>query len=186
MNRLVLMGALLAGACGSETDDRPATLDYITDTILAPSCATAECHSAFTREVGDQFDTVEAARLSIAANSLAVPGDKDDPNQSFLIRVLTVGEPSILSPGSGNVRMPYDAAMPDADINLIRKWISLGVPGAQCIPNDQLEGCQVTIAPDGTTTYSVVKCPDGNAGDIVQTCTGIQTCTFYGGNGKCV
>src|SRR5438045_1803927 len=77
MHRLALAGALLASACGSATDDRPPTLDFITETILAPSCATAQCHSAFAREVGDEFDTPAAARRSIVANSLATPNDQD-------------------------------------------------------------------------------------------------------------
>src|ERR1051325_3292537 len=61
MKRLVLVAALLGGACGT-TDDRPRTLRYITQTILAPTCAIAQCHSAFKQEVGDEFDTIEAAR----------------------------------------------------------------------------------------------------------------------------
>src|SRR3954463_9414818 len=127
MYRLALI-ALAASACGSATDDRPPTLDFITETILAPSCASAECHSAFKREVGDQFDTPAAARLSIVANGLALVSDQEDPASSFLVRSLTVGNPSILDPGSGNVRMPYDEPMPDADIELIKRWIADGVP----------------------------------------------------------
>src|SRR5882762_10165490 len=99
MNRLVLV-ALLAGACGSATDDRPPTLDYITETILAPSCANAECHSAFKQAVGDQFDTPAATRRSIVANGLvSYPADVADPTSSLLIRTLRVGAPSILDPG---------------------------------------------------------------------------------------
>ena len=109
MNRLVLTGALLAGACGSATDDRPATLDYITETILAPTCASAQCHSAFKREVGDQLDTPDAVRQSVVANGLVVyPDDTVDAaavRSSYLIHTIRVGSPSILSPGSGNVRM---------------------------------------------------------------------------------
>jgi hypothetical protein len=184
MNRFLLVAALAAG-CGSATDDRPATLDYITEAILAPSCAGAECHSAFKRAVGDQFDTPAAARQSIVANSLAIPADRTDPDASLLITTLTVGAPSILSPGSGNVRMPYDAAMPDVDIDLIREWIRAGVPGAQCTPNAQNLGCSVNLIGD-TLTYAVVDCKDGNIGTTVQTCTGTDICTFYSGNGQCV
>ena len=79
--RLVPYGVLLASACGSATDDRPATLDYITETILAPTCATAECHSDFKRQVGDQFDTPAGARRSIVANGLVVyPDDIANPD----------------------------------------------------------------------------------------------------------
>jgi hypothetical protein len=186
MNRLVLIGALLAGACGNAMDDRPPTLDYITETILAPSCATAECHSAFKRQVGDVFDTPAAARRTIVANALvAYPDDVADPARSFLVTTLTVGSPSILSPGSGNVRMPYDAPMPDADIRLIEAWIAAGAPGAQCEPNAQNRGCLATNVA-GITEYEVVECNDGEVGAVVTVCSPDQVCQFYRGNGQCV
>jgi hypothetical protein len=177
---------LLAGACGSATDDRPPTLEYITETILAPTCAMAECHSAFKQQVGDVFDTVESTRRTIVVNSLAVPEDKDDPTQSFLIQTLTVGVGSILNPGSGNVRMPFVSAMPDADIHLIEAWIRAGVPGAQCLPNAQNRGCQV-VTGGAIPQYNVVECVDGNAGAVVQACLATQVCDSGSatGNGQC-
>jgi hypothetical protein len=186
MNRLGLVGALLASACGNAVDDRPPTLDYLTETILAPSCATAECHSAFKRQVGDVFDTPAAARRTIVANELvAYPDDVADPAHSFLVTTLTVGRPSILRPGSGNVRMPYDAAMPDADIELIKAWIAAGVHGAQCEPNAAGRGCLATRVA-GITEYQVVECQDGEVGAVVTVCSPDQVCQFYRGNGQCV
>ena len=187
MKRLVLIGALLGGACGSATDDRPPTLDYITETILAPSCASAECHSAFKREVGDQFDTPEAARLTMVANSLVLPADADAPEASYLVRALTVGALSILDPKSGDlIRMPYDSPLPDRDIELIKTWISMGSPGAQCVPNDQQQGCSITAGDNGAPIYKVVQCPDGNIGATITTCARTETCSIFTGNGKCV
>jgi hypothetical protein len=186
MYRLALICAPLAGACGSATDDRPPTLEYITETILAPSCASAECHSAFKRQVGDAFDTVASARQSLVANSLVVAANQGDPDSSRLIATLTVGAPSILDPGSGNVRMPYDAPLPDVDIELIREWIRAGIPGAQCTPNDDNLGCSITRADNGSLVYKVVECPDGNIGNELQTCGPNERCTFDTGNGQCV
>lgn len=187
MKRSVLVGALLASACGSATDDRPPTLDYITETILAPTCALAECHSAFKREVGDEFDTPVAARTTIVSNALVVyPDDVADPAQSYLIKSLTVGNPSRLSPGSGNVRMPYDAPMPDADIKLIEAWIRDGVPGAQCEPNAQNQGCSVSfVAGQTAPVYKVVECADGNIGADVMVCPPNQVCDVHLVNGQC-
>ena len=189
MKRLVLIGALFGGACGA-TDDRPHTLEYITQTILAPTCAAAECHSAFKQEVGDQFDTVDATRRSIVANNLVIyPDDMDSPRSSFLIKSLTVGVNSILDSGSTTtVRMPYDAPMPDADIDLIAAWIAEGAPGAQCVPNAKHQGCFVTHT-DTTPVmpiYQVVECVDGEVGNVVQTCAQGQVCLVATGNGQCV
>jgi hypothetical protein len=184
MNRLAPFAVLFAGACGSATDDRPATLDYITETILAPTCALAECHSAFKQQVGDQFDTVEATRRTLVVNGLVVPEDAADPSRATLIQTLTVGRPSILSPGSGNIRMPYVSPMPDADVHLIETWIRAGIPGAQCLPNAQNRGCQV-VTGGALPQYNVVECVDGNAGAVVQACSPIQICDPASGNGQC-
>lgn len=186
MQRFVLIGALVAGACGTETDDRPLTLEYITRAILAPSCATAECHSAFRAQVGDVFDTPEATRRTIVANHLVrYPDEIADPSSTLLVRVMTIGAPSLLDPPSGNVRMPYDAPLPDADIELIAAWIAAGIPGAQCTPNEANLGCRVRMGADGPI-QEVVECPDGNAGRVIQICEGTQICDYYAGNGRCV
>lgn len=190
MKQLVLIGALLgaSGACGV-TDDRPRTLEYITQTILAPTCAAAQCHSAFKREVGDEFDTVDATRRTIVNNGLVNPGS---PGSSFLYQSITTGVPSLLNPGSGTVRMPFDAPMPDADVALIAAWIQDGAPGAQCLANDQGNGCSVT----GTGTsrvYHVVQCVDGNIGPVVRDCPPAMpptkpqpsVCSTTTGNGQC-
>lgn len=186
MNRLVLVGALVAGACGSATDDRPATLEYITETILAPSCATAECHSEFKREVGDRFDTPDAARQTIVENGLAVPADMADPGASYLVQTLTVGSISVIDSSEGLIRMPYDSPLPDADIELIKAWIMLGVPGAQCVPNGQGQGCATHTGATGSAVYDVVECGDGNIGAIVTTCAANQICSLSRENGQCV
>lgn len=185
MQRLVLAGALVAGACGSAADDRPPTLDFITETILAPSCAVAQCHSAFRREIGDQFDTPEATRRSIVANQLVVAEDQTDPAGAYLVRSLTVGVQSLLDPDRGLVRMPYDAPLPDADIDLIERWIGDGFPGAQCVANDLGRGCS-SVEVAGARVYSVVECSGGNIGAVVTVCPAGQICTFYSGNGRCV
>jgi hypothetical protein len=190
MKRLVLIGALLGGAAGAcgVTDDRPRTLEYITETILAPTCAAAQCHSAFTMQVGDEFDTVDATRRTIVNNGLVEPGS---PGASFLYNSITTGVSSILSPGT-MVRMPFDAPMPDADIALIAAWITDGAPGAQCLANDQGNGCSVT-GPVGSKVYHVVKCVDGNIGAVVMDCpladmTNMKpqsVCSITTGNGQC-
>jgi len=179
MKRLVLIAVLLGGACGA-TDDRPRTLEYITQTILAPTCAAAQCHSAFKQEVGDEFDTVEATRLSIAANSLV---DTDTPMESTLYKSITTGVPS-RSDITVKVRMPFDAPMPDADVQLILAWIEDGAHGAQCAPNAEGLGCARIVA-DPQPIYRVVQCADGDIGATVETCTGGKVCTINTGNGQC-
>jgi hypothetical protein len=186
MHRLVLFAAVLA-ACGSATDDRPATLEYITETILAPTCALAECHSAFKQQAGDVFDTPESVRRTIVLNGLAYPFDRDNPADANLVQSITVGLTSVIDSSRGLVRMPFVQPMPDADIALIVRWVADGVPGAQCLPNAQNRGCEIVPLPGGTgVRYNVVECADGNIGAVVQMCNLNEVCDSSGENGQCV
>jgi hypothetical protein len=114
MYRLALVAAVAAAACTQSENNRPATLEYITYAILQPSCAQHVCHSSFRMEKGFAFDTLELSRRAL--EGLVIPGD---PDNSFLINVL---KRTVL-------RMPYDAPLPDKDIELIETWIAMGAPG---------------------------------------------------------
>jgi hypothetical protein len=119
-------------------------------------------------------------------NALVVfPADVEDPRDSLLVRALRVGVPSILDPGSGNVRMPYDAPMPEADIRLIEKWIAEGAVGAQCVPNAQDRGCSYTFDAQNTIHYHVIDCEGGNIGAVVEDCNDQQICAVAINNGVC-
>ncbi len=124
MLKLALAVAALA-AC-SVTDDRPETLAYITETILAPSCGTAECHSAMKRQSGYAFDSVGAAQDSIKNGALvaicATPPCDSAPGSSYLLTVITNQDIY------GN-RMPLDQPLPNLDAVLIANWITAGAPG---------------------------------------------------------
>jgi len=120
MARAVLVVALAVSGCAQTDNDRPATIEYITEAILAPSCGQYTCHSSYRMEKGYAFDTVEAARRSLKLN-LVVPKDVE---ASQLNTVLT----------RQIKRMPYDSPLPDKDIALIQTWImgdaakDLGLP----------------------------------------------------------
>jgi len=114
---LPIAAALLAVAtvaCGTTQDDRPATFEYITLEVLAPSCGTVACHSTTTKTEGYAFDTLDAARASL--RRLVAPGQ---PDGSLINDVLT----------SSRKRMPPDAPLADEDIALIQKWITAGAQG---------------------------------------------------------
>lgn len=138
MTRLLyLLGAWAATACSLSAppvDDRPQTLAFITEAILKPSCATAECHSAMKAQSGDVFDSVSAARASIVDNGLVVTCEKlatpqpspciEAAQQSYLLTVITEGD------ARGN-RMPLDQPMSNTDIELIGTWIENGAAGLE-------------------------------------------------------
>jgi hypothetical protein len=113
MFRLVLVAAVALAAC-EEADNRPVTLEYITVAILQPACSQYVCHSSYRKERGYAFDTVAAAKLSL--QPLVVPNDLE----ASLLNTVLIRRVK---------RMPYDAPLPDKDIELIQRWIEGGAPG---------------------------------------------------------
>jgi hypothetical protein len=111
-------------------DDRPATFEYITLTVLRPTCAPFMCHSGPVNYYDYRFDSLEHAQYSMTQGDggmLVIPGSADS---SLLYRVLwrkTLDQPD--GTGSYRPRMPYDQPMPIADIALIRRWIDAGADG---------------------------------------------------------
>ena len=110
MFRIAVAAAVACAACSQTDNDRPATLPYITEAILQPNCAQDVCHSSYTRAKGYAFDTVAAARQSLRIKGLVMP---TDPESSLLYTVLI----------RQVKRMPYDAPLPQKDIDMILRWI---------------------------------------------------------------
>ena len=131
MHRLIWVLALALAACGTETDQRPRTVQYITEAVLAPNCGNAQCHSSFRNVEGYAFDTVEKAQQSLVGLVGQITlNAKDEPegdaSSSLLFNALLGTAPL--------ERMPYDQPLPEPDIALIERWIDYGAPGAQCNP----------------------------------------------------
>jgi hypothetical protein len=127
-------GALLSG-CGSNEDNRPAQWSYIYPAIIQPSCATASCHSNFTRRAGVNFGDKEEAWIQMACRHFVVSCAPAGTNDAC------TGQPSTCTAGQtavdqsqvlyqlramGASRMPPDFALPDADIQLISDWVFNG------------------------------------------------------------
>jgi len=119
MFRLAVAAAVACAACSQTENDRPATLQYITEAILQPNCAQDVCHSSYAKTKGYVFDTVAAAR-----ESLRPIVNTDEPDSSLLYTVLI----------RQIKRMPYDAPLPQKDIDLILRWIEGSARGDLGIP----------------------------------------------------
>ena len=137
--------AVAAVACGTTDDSRPLDAEYITAAVLAPTCGAANCHSTFTQNRGDVFDTLEGMRASIVNNGLVVLDstafDPASPSDAALIQWVTKIDPFNLGIG----RMPLDAAMPNADIFLLERWITGKVQKRDdATPCSPQQACPVT------------------------------------------
>lgn len=113
--KLVLALVMGVAACAGDPADRPATWSYLHPAIIAPSCATSSCHSALVETAGIALDDREDSYTHLIELQFVVPGDPT----SALIPLLE---------GDERPRMPPDAPLPQADIDLVRIWIENGAP----------------------------------------------------------
>lgn len=113
--RLVLVAAAAALiGCGTADDTRPAKWSFISATIIEPSCATVNCHSKIADRAGVDLHDRATGYNDLTTRNFVVPSN---PTSSALLYLLH---------GQGSLRMPPDAPLPEADIELIEEWISLG------------------------------------------------------------
>lgn len=144
-------------ACADDDHDRPLTVEYLTEAILVPSCAPAQCHSSFKQAEDLSFTTVDEARLGIISmveGSLTSKTHGDPDNAQFYrVLVRTID------------RMPFDQPLSNADIDLIRDFIEVGAPGAQCNP---VNGDRQCLGDDVYTCGAAF-----NFGDLVEDCSTI-------------
>lgn len=118
----VVVSLSIAG-CGS-SDNRPATWSFISATIMEPSCATVNCHSAIAQRAGLDMHDRESGFNSLVGAMQASGNYKgknyvipNDVESSSLFAWLH---------GQGAMRMPPDVPLPQADIDLIAVWVSMG------------------------------------------------------------
>jgi hypothetical protein len=115
------LAVLLVSAAGcNDTDERPATWSYISATIIQPNCATSRCHSKGANVRGLVLDTAHGGYQSLTELG-ELAGDAPE-STSLLYRLNGGGN----TPGTEVQRMPVDEPLPQADIDLIRKWLAAG------------------------------------------------------------
>lgn len=114
MTRLALLaGVLGVCSCTDSPSERPTSWSYVHAAILAPSCATVSCHSKRTAAAGLSLDDPDTAYDQLLGRMYVAPGD---PGSTLLL----------LLEGDERTRMPPDAPLPQADIDLVRAWIEQG------------------------------------------------------------
>lgn len=102
---------LLAAACTSR--ERPASWSYVHAAIIAPNCATSSCHSERAAAAGVVLDDPDSAYEVLLERQFVIAGDPSSTLMSLLA-------------GDERPRMPPDAPLPAADIDLVREWIEDG------------------------------------------------------------
>ncbi len=94
--------------CGAEVDERPASWSYIHAAIIVPNCATSACHSTLSKTKG----------VDLEDHASAYRAFHDSGNNLNDIGRLLRGQVN------GYYRMPPDQPLPEADIELVERWLA--------------------------------------------------------------
>lgn len=120
--------AAVAGGCADST--RPARWSYIHAAIIQPSCTTAGCHSALTAIAGVNLSEREGAYTILTGRLCGEPPSSLEPPRNYVTPFSP--ETSKLYHqlvGENTDVMPPDSPLPDAEIEIVARWIE---DGARC------------------------------------------------------
>jgi hypothetical protein len=124
-----IASVLVVLAACSTAEDRPTDWDYVYPAIIRPSCATAACHSKLGSQAGLDLSTSEAAYAAFTGTVCNSPGLPGEPTGNLVVP----GHPATsqlvhILRGEGGRVMPPDVPLPEAEIEVIERWILDGAP----------------------------------------------------------
>ena len=126
--RWVVLVLALVGC--DEAADRPARFSYLHAAILAPSCATAGCHSGLTAAAGLNLAGRDGAYNLLTGRVCGAPSRPQDPPRNYVVPGAAASSQLIHQlRGEDRDVMPPDVPLPDVEIELIARWID---EGARC------------------------------------------------------
>jgi hypothetical protein len=131
MRRVLLIVALAMGC--DTVQDRPETWSYVHAAVIAPSCATASCHSKISSVNGFDLSSPESA-YTMFTGGRSCGGADDHPGalaineaRARIIGVLegrgTRGEGASQT---SDLLMPPDQALSTTEIQLVKDWFDAG------------------------------------------------------------
>jgi hypothetical protein len=129
-SRVLVLGILLSSGGCDTAADRSTAWSYIHSSIIRPSCTTSACHSKLGSQGGVDLSTPDAAYLLLTGHGCDAPEVAGSPPGNFV----RPGHPEAselvyLLRGEGGTIMPPDVPLPDAEIEIIERWI---LEGAAC------------------------------------------------------
>jgi len=99
--------------------------------VFTPNCATAGCHSGAAPDAGLNLEAANSYAMLIGIAATQDAGvqrvNPGNPNLSYLISKLE-------GPGASGGQMPPSGPMPQAEIDVIRQWITAGAVDDTVVP----------------------------------------------------
>ncbi len=128
-SRIVVIAIVAIGA-GCADSARPSRWSYIHAAIIQPACTTAGCHSAITAIAGVNLSEREGAYTILTGRLCGEPPSSIEPPRNYVTPFSP--ETSKLYHqlvGENTDLMPPDSPLPDAEIEIVARWIE---EGARC------------------------------------------------------
>jgi len=117
--------------------------------VFTPSCATANCHSGGGAAANLNLEAANSYAMLVGIASIQDAGTQrvnpGNPNASYLITKLE-------GPGTSGGQMPPIRALAQADIDVIRQWISDGAIDDTAVTLDPIRVTSLSPAPGAAVT----------------------------------
>jgi hypothetical protein len=173
----MIWSAMISSMTGCAADSRPAAWEYISPVIMQPNCATSSCHSRGAAVSGLDFSDVDRGYTSLVGLKVWIvdPAGTDgcavvsgsvvcqrnfrpmvnpyNPEQSRLVNMLRARHALL---------MPPDRPLPEADIQLVERWIRGGALRYQRVAD---AGARTDGSDGGPRVTVTVTNPDGESSD---------------------
>jgi hypothetical protein len=117
--------------------------------VFTPGCATSGCHAGANPAASLNLDAANSYAMLVGVASTQAAGTQrvnpTNPNNSYLIQKLE-------GPGASGGQMPPSGAMPQADIDTIRQWISAGAIDDRVSSSTPIRVSSLSVTPGSTLT----------------------------------
>ena len=132
--------------------------------LFNPSCATVGCHSGANPDAGLNLEAGQSYTMLVGIASSQQPGvqrvNPGNPDLSYLIQKLEGAA------GITNGQMPPSGAIPQADIDVVRQWISDGAVDDTAQPGTPIRVASLSPAPGAALTVAPTEINAGFDRDL--------------------
>ncbi len=117
--------------------------------VFTPNCATSGCHAGANPSASLDLEIANSYMMLVGVASSQVAGlqrvNPTNPDNSYLIQKLE-------GTASMGGQMPPNGALPQADIDTIRQWISAGAIDDTVQPSSPIRVTSLSVTPNSTLT----------------------------------
>ena len=126
--------------------------------VFTPTCATSTCHAGANPQASLNLDATNSYAMLVGVASTQDPGiqrvNPTNPGTSYLIQKLE-------GAGASGGQMPPSGAIPQADIDTIRQWITAGAVDDRIPSSAPIRVSSLSVTPDSTLSAAPAQITAG-------------------------